>query len=57
MEQNKSRMHDRTFAIAGVSCSADSFVVTENFVIRVNFSDIIPPIASLQTVMFNKHEG
>ena len=25
-----------TFAIGGVSCSADSFVVTESFVLRMN---------------------
>jgi hypothetical protein len=27
-----------TFAIGGVSCSADSFVVAESFVLRINFS-------------------
>ena len=27
-----------TFAIGGVSCSADSLVVAENFVLRINFS-------------------
>jgi len=27
-----------TFAIGGVSCSADSFVVSENFVLRIKFS-------------------
>ena len=26
-----------TFAIGGVSCSADSFVVAESFVLRINF--------------------
>jgi hypothetical protein len=28
--------HNSTFAIGGVSCSADSFVVAENFVLRIN---------------------
>ncbi len=27
-----------TFAIGGVSCSADSFVVAESFVLRIKFS-------------------
>jgi hypothetical protein len=27
-----------TFAIGGVSCSADSFVVAENLVLRIKFS-------------------
>ena len=27
-----------TFAIGGVSCSADSFVVAESFVLRINIS-------------------
>ena len=27
-----------TFAIGGVSCSADSFVVKESFVLRINIS-------------------
>jgi hypothetical protein len=26
-----------TFAIGGVTCSADSFVVAESFVLRINF--------------------
>ncbi len=29
-------MPNSTFAIGGVSCSADSFVVTESFVYRIN---------------------
>ncbi len=28
--------HNSTFAIGGVSCSADSFVVKESFVLRIN---------------------
>ncbi len=28
--------HNSTFAIGGVSCSADSFVVTESSVLRIN---------------------
>ena len=31
-----------TFAIDGVSCSADSFVVAESFVLRINISDKNP---------------
>ena len=30
--------HNSTFAIGGVSCSADSFVVAESFVLRIKFS-------------------
>ena len=29
--------HNSTFAIGGVSCSADSFVVAESSVLRTNF--------------------
>jgi hypothetical protein len=32
----KERPHNSTFAIGGVSCSADSFVVKEKFVLRIN---------------------
>ena len=32
----KKRPHNSTFAIGGVSYSADSFVVTENLVLRQN---------------------
>ena len=28
--------HNSTFAIGGVSCSLDSFVVAESFVLRIN---------------------
>jgi hypothetical protein len=31
-----------TFAIGGVSCSADNFVVAESFVLRINISDKTP---------------
>jgi hypothetical protein len=30
--------HNSTFAIGGVSCSADSLVVAESFVLRINNS-------------------
>ena len=30
--------YNSTFAIGGVSCSADSFVVAESFVLRINIS-------------------
>jgi hypothetical protein len=33
----ESRPHNSTFAIGGVSCSADSFVVAESSVLRINF--------------------
>jgi hypothetical protein len=32
----KKAAHNSTFAIGGVSCSADSFVVAESFVFRIN---------------------
>ena len=31
-----------TFAIGGVSCSSDSFVVAQSFVLRINISGINP---------------
>jgi hypothetical protein len=34
----ESRTHNSTFAIGGVSCSADSFVVAESSVLRINIS-------------------
>jgi hypothetical protein len=42
-----------TFAIGGVSYSADSLVVAESFVLRIKFSGKIPPIANLQPVRCN----
>jgi len=32
----KKATHNSTFAIGGVSCSADSFVVAESSVLRIN---------------------
>ncbi len=32
----KTRTHNSTFAIGGVSCSEDSFVVAESLVLRIN---------------------
>jgi len=32
----EGRTHNSTFAIGGVSCSADSLVVAESFVLRIN---------------------
>jgi len=32
----KAHTHNSTFAIGGVSYSADSFVVAESFVLRIN---------------------
>ena len=34
----KGAAYISTFAIGGVSCSADSFVVAESFVLRIKFS-------------------
>jgi hypothetical protein len=36
--QYKARTANSTFAIGGVSCSADSLVVAESFVLRIKFS-------------------
>lgn len=33
---SKQRRHNSTFAIGGVACSADSLVVAECFVLRIN---------------------
>jgi hypothetical protein len=43
--------YNSTFAIGGVSCSEDSFVVKESSVLRMNICTENPPIANLQTVM------
>jgi hypothetical protein len=40
---NKKRTANSTFAIGGVSFSADSFVDTESLVLRINISAKIPP--------------
>jgi len=34
--REEARTANGTFAIGGVSCSADTFVVTESFVLRIN---------------------
>ncbi len=34
----RTASHNSTFAIGGVSCSEDSFVIAESFVLRINFS-------------------
>lgn len=36
MKKNKSTGHNSTFAIGGISYSADSFVVAESSVLRIN---------------------
>jgi hypothetical protein len=36
LERAVARTHNSTFAIGRVSCSADSFVVTESSVLRIN---------------------
>ncbi|WP_333696746.1 hypothetical protein [Flavobacterium sp.] len=35
---NRKTGYNSTFAIGGVSCSVDSLVVAESFVLRINFS-------------------
>jgi len=35
----KKAAHNSTFAIGGISCSADSLLVAESFVLRIN-----PPV-------------
>ena len=34
--EKESRTHNSTFAIGGVSCSSDSLVVAESFVLGIN---------------------
>lgn len=46
----EARTANSTFAIGGASCFADSLVVAESFVLRINISDSNPPIANLPTV-------
>jgi len=36
--QTRKATHNSTFAIGGVTCSADSFVVAESSVLRFNIS-------------------
>jgi hypothetical protein len=36
--KTKTTTANSTFAIGGVTCSADSFVVAESSVLRINFS-------------------
>ena len=38
MEKRIKTGYNSTFAIGGVSCSADSLVVAESFVLRINIS-------------------
>jgi hypothetical protein len=38
MTERKRAAHNSTFAIGGLSFSADSLVVAENFVLRIKFS-------------------
>ena len=38
MTTEKTTTANSTFAIGGVSCSADSLVVAESFVLRINIS-------------------
>ena len=38
IKQGLARTHNSTFAIGGVSCSAESLVVAESFVLRISIS-------------------
>ncbi len=38
IDKGISTGHNSTFAIGGVSCSADSLVVAESFVLHINIS-------------------
>jgi hypothetical protein len=38
LQQTRKAAYNSTFAIGGVSCSADSLVVAESFVLRIKFS-------------------
>ena len=41
-EEKRKPAANITFAIGGVSCSADSLAVAESFVLRIKFSGINP---------------
>lgn len=45
--------HNSTFAIGGASCSADSFVVTESSILRMNICGEKPAHRKPVTVMPN----
>ena len=40
--RTEAHTHNSTFAIGGISCSADSLVQAESFVLRIKFSGKIP---------------
>ncbi|OYQ37882.1 hypothetical protein CHU92_07300 [Flavobacterium cyanobacteriorum] len=42
MNNERKTSANSTFAIGGVSCSADSFGIAESFVLRINISGKIP---------------
>ncbi len=50
MNQHDKKTNDgnSTFAIGGVSCSADTFVVIESLVLRINICLKSPPTQSPQ---------
>ena len=55
MDTTKKRAaYNSTFAIGGVSCSADSFVVAESSVLCINDSAEKPAIRYLQNVRTHK---
>jgi hypothetical protein len=51
VELKEERTANSTYPKDGVSCSVDSFVVAESFVLRIK----IPPIENVQNVM--RHDG
>jgi hypothetical protein len=52
MNDERKPTTNSTFAIGGVSFSADSFVVAESFVLRLNICGA-KPIPNLQNVSYN----
>lgn len=48
----KNPTANSTFAIGWVSCSADSLVVAEIFVLRINSVVKIPPISNLKNFTY-----
>jgi len=53
MVRKESRPLNSTLAIGGISCTADSYMVAETFVLRINICAKSPPIANLQNVSGN----
>jgi hypothetical protein len=50
MTTERSTGYNSTFAIGGVSCSADSLELAESFVLRINFCSKIATFAKPENV-------